>query len=50
MPDIIDDAQAREAQFLAQALSHAKAEPGPGPEIVDGAPAAKAAEVKQDNA
>lgn len=36
MPDIIDDAQAREAQFLAQALDRAKAAPGPGPEIVDG--------------
>jgi len=28
MPDIIDDAQAREAQFLAQALARAHAAPG----------------------
>jgi len=50
MPDIIDDAQAHEAQFLAQALARAHATPGPAAEIVNGAPAAKAAEVKQDNA
>lgn len=36
MADFCDDAQAREAHFLAQALDRAKAAPGPGPEIIDG--------------
>ena len=36
MADIIDDAQAHEAQFLAQALDRAKPIPGPAPEVIDG--------------
>ena len=36
MADVIDDAQAREAQFLAQALDRAKPAPGPAPEVIDG--------------
>jgi len=36
MADCCDDAQAHEAQFLAQALARAHARPGPAAEIVDG--------------
>ena len=38
MADCCDDAQAHEAQFLAQALARAHAQPGPAAEIVDGVP------------
>jgi len=36
MPDICDDAQAREAQYLAQALAKAHAAPGPAPVKING--------------
>lgn len=36
MADCCDDAQAHEAQFLAQALDRAKPPPGPAPDIIDG--------------
>ena len=36
MPDIIDDAQAHEAHFLAQALDRAKPTSGPVPDVIDG--------------
>lgn len=38
MADFADDAQAHEAQFLAQALARAHAAPGPAADIVDGVP------------
>ena len=55
MAECCDDAQAREAQFLAQVLAKAHARPGPAAEIVDGVsccaecgePAAKVAEPSQ---
>jgi len=36
MPDIVDDAQAQEAEFIAGAIANAKPAPGPAPVKING--------------